>query len=123
MTFIRIETNQKGRILSTVALHSQTFYRIRPPGKEMNMASQKTSSRRNAEKTTAQMDVAIHRRILNFLNEAIQPADLIYEKLPPPNPEMDHDHEERDIHEITRQGRKQDRRRILDPEIATEIIA
>jgi hypothetical protein len=89
----------------------------------MNMATQKTSSRRNAGKTTAQMDVAIHRRILNFLNEAIQPADLIYEKLPPPNPEMDHDHEEGDIHEITRQGLKQDRRRILDPEIATEIIA
>ena len=29
--------------------------------------------------------------ILAFLNEAIQPRDLVYQKPPPPNPEMPHD--------------------------------
>ena len=49
------------------------------------MATKKTAARKHPAKTTAQMDVAIHRRILNFLNEAIQPGDLVYEKLSPPN--------------------------------------
>ena len=87
------------------------------------MATKKTAARKHPAKTTAQMDVAIHRRILNFLNEAIQPGDLVYEKLSPPNPEMEHEHEEGEIHEINQQELKPERRKILDPETATEIIA
>ena len=34
-----------------------------------------------------QLELAVHRRVLNFLNEGIRPQDLMYEKLPPPNPE------------------------------------
>jgi hypothetical protein len=40
----------------------------------------------------------------------------VYEKLPPPNPEMDHAHED------DREAQALDRRRILDPDIAKEII-
>jgi hypothetical protein len=43
----------------------------------------------------------------------------MFEKLPPPNPEMDHTHED---HEDHRERRAVDRRRILDPDIAKEII-
>ncbi len=43
----------------------------------------------------------------------------MFEKLPPPNPEMDHDHED---HEDRRERRAADRRRILGPDIAKEII-
>jgi hypothetical protein len=86
------------------------------------MATQKNSSRKSREETTVQMDVAIHRRILNFLNEAIQPEDLVYEKLPPPNPEMDQNHNENQVHEINPEVLKLERRKILDPNIATEII-
>ncbi len=62
------------------------------------------------------LDLATHRRVLDFLNEAIQPQDLIFEKRPPPNPEMDHAHED------NREEQALDRRRILDPDIAREII-
>ena len=62
------------------------------------------------------LDLATHRRVLDFLNEAIQPRDLMFEKLPPPNPEMDHAHED------NREGQALGRRRILDQDIAKQII-
>ena len=68
--------------------------------------------------TTIRLDVAIHRRILNFLNEATQPQDLMADKPSTPNPEMtDHDAaldhpEQHTVH----------RRKILDADIAAEII-
>ena len=80
------------------------------------MATQETSSGKNREETTVQLELAIHRRVLNFLNEAIQPQDLVYEKLPPPNPEMDHVHEDNPVEQAL------ERRKILDPDIAKEII-
>src|SRR5215216_1095994 len=89
----------------------------------MKMATQKITSRKNPEQTTLPMDIALHRRILNFLNDALQPGDLVYEKLPPPNPEMDHNHEERPMQEINHEALTPERRKILDPEIATEIIS
>src|SRR6266498_3767928 len=79
------------------------------------MATQEASARKNRGETTVQLELAIHRRVLNFLNEAIQPQDLLYEKLPAPNPEMDHDHEG------NREEQALDRRTILDPDIAKEI--
>jgi hypothetical protein len=69
-----------------------------------------------------QLDPALHRRVLSFLNEAIQPQDLMFEKLAPPNPEMDHPHEDHDDHEDQRERRAAVRRRILDRAIAEEII-
>jgi Galactose oxidase-like, Early set domain len=68
------------------------------------------------------LDPALHRRVLNFLNEALQPQDLMFEKLPPPNPEMDHDHEDHEDHEDHQERRAVDRRRILGRDIAKEII-
>ena len=58
------------------------------------MATQETSSQKNREAKTFKLDIAVHRRILNFLNEAIQPEDLVYEKAPLPNPEVDPIHED-----------------------------
>src|SRR5262245_17037544 len=86
------------------------------------MPTQKRSSRKNREKTTVRLESAIHRRVLNFLNEAIQPQDLVYEKLPPPNPEMDPLHEHNQDHENNTVKLMLEPRKILDPEIAMKII-
>ena len=74
------------------------------------------SSHKELDATTAPLDVATHRRILNFLNEAIQAQDLVYERLLLPNPEM------HPIDEDEPDGLVPNRRRILDPDIAEEII-
>src|SRR5262245_36979436 len=86
------------------------------------MPTQKRSSRKNREKIAVRLESAIHRRVLNFLNEAIRPQDLVYEKLPPPNPEMDLPHEDNHDHENNPVKLKLERRKILDPEIAMKII-
>jgi hypothetical protein len=81
------------------------------------MATREASSRKDRGAPTAQLEPAVHRRILGFLNEAVQPQDLLYEKLPPPIPETDH------VHEDHPEERTLERRKILDPDIAGEIIA
>jgi hypothetical protein len=83
------------------------------------MALQDAPSQKHQGEAAVQLDLALHRRVLNFLNEAIQPQDLMFEKLPPPNPEMDHTHED---HEDHREPQAVDRRSILGPDIAKEII-
>src|SRR5215211_7056506 len=84
------------------------------------MALQEGASQKNRVEAGVQLDPALHRRVLSFLNEAIQPQDLMFEKLAPPNPEMDHAHD--DDHEVGQVRRVVARRRILEPDIATEII-
>lgn len=80
------------------------------------MATQETSSQNKLETKTFKLDIAVHRRILNFLNEAIQPEDLVHEKVPPPNPEVD------PIHEDNPEERKPKRKQILDFEVAKALI-
>jgi len=80
------------------------------------MATKKTSSQKNREAKTFKLDIAVHRRILNFLNEAIQPEDLVYEKVPLPNPEVD------PIHEDNPEELKLKRKKILDFKVAKEVI-
>jgi hypothetical protein len=46
----------------------------------------------------------------------------MFEKLPPPHPEMDHTHEDHEGHEDQQERRAAVRRRILDRDIAEEII-
>ena len=89
------------------------------------MALQEAPSQKNRREAADQLDPALHRRVLGFLNEAIQPQDLMFEKLPPPNPEMDHTHEDQEDEENQeghRERRAMDRRRILEPDIAKEVI-
>ena len=86
------------------------------------MALQEAPSQKNRGDAAIQVDPALHRRVLSFLNEALQPQDLMFEKLSPPNPEMDHTHEDQEDQEDHRERRAVDRRRILEPDIATEII-
>jgi len=62
------------------------------------------------------LEAAIHRRILNFLNEAIVPEDLEYEKVPVPNPEID------PIHEDNPEELKLKRKPILDRKVSTALI-
>src|SRR5215210_1396744 len=81
------------------------------------MTTEEASSQRNL----VELDVAVHRRILGFLNDAVQPEDLVYEKLPTPNPEMDTDHHGEAI-EHEPKDRPQARRTILDPDVADEIM-
>jgi Domain of unknown function (DUF1929)/Galactose oxidase, central domain len=74
------------------------------------------ASRADRAEEPAPLDLAVHRRILAFLNDAIQPQDLVYQKPPPPNPEMHHDGD------ASPADRLRDRLVILDPDIAQEII-
>src|SRR5215207_5392452 len=83
------------------------------------MATQEASLYKNG----VQLELPVHRRVLDFLNEAIRPQDLMYEKLPPPNPEMDHTHEhDEPAGNPARRLAPVGRRKILDPDIAEEII-
>jgi hypothetical protein len=88
------------------------------------MAVQIGSGKRQG-KTAFQLDAAVHRRILNFLNEAVQPQDLVYEKLALPNVEMDanHDHDPEDDAGQIAEEMKPIRRKILDPAVAGKIVA
>jgi hypothetical protein len=70
--------------------------------------------------TRVRLDLAVHRRILDFINEAIEPQDLMYEKPAPPNPEADHEHE---VHEDLPPAQTEGRRKILERDIAEEITA
>lgn len=47
------------------------------------------SSGKGKRPTAALVELDVHRRIVTFVNEAIQPQDLVHEKLPLPNPEID----------------------------------
>lgn len=80
------------------------------------MATQETTPQKDRETKEIKIEVAIHRRILNFLNEAIQPEDLVYEKVPLPNPEVD------PIHEDNPEELKLKRKKILDFQVAKEVI-
>lgn len=80
------------------------------------MATTKTTSQEHCETEAVKLKPAIHRRILNFLNEAIQPEDLVYEKVPLPNPEVD------PIHEDSPEELKLKRKKILDFEVAKGVI-
>jgi hypothetical protein len=86
------------------------------------MPTLKRPARKSREETPVQLEPAAHRRILNFLNQAVQPQDLINEKLPAPNPEMDLDHVDHEVHERTPEELSLEPRKILDADIATEII-
>ena len=79
------------------------------------MATNKTFPRK-AEAGILELETAAHRRILNFLNDAILPEDLVYEKAPPPNPEVD------PIHEDNPEELRPQRKKILDLEVAKEVI-
>ncbi|MGQ0443883.1 MAG: hypothetical protein ACT4O2_01835, partial [Beijerinckiaceae bacterium] len=80
------------------------------------MAIQEASFQKNREAKPFKLDIAVHRRILNYLNEAIQPEELVYEKVSPPNPEVD------PIHEDYPEERKLKRKKILDFEVAKALI-
>lgn len=80
------------------------------------MATQEIFPQKNREAEALKLDTAVHRRILNFLNEAIRPEDLVYEKLPLPNPEID------PIHEDNPDDLKPKQKKILDLEIAKEVV-
>ena len=68
--------------------------------------------------THLQLDLAVHRRILEFINQAAESRDLMYERSTPPNPEADHEHE---VPEAQPLERTEDRRKILEADIAEEI--
>ncbi len=80
------------------------------------MATTKGSSRENGKAESFRLEPATHRRILHFLNEAIQPEDLVYEKAPLPNPEID------PVHEDNPEELRPKREKILDFEVAKDIV-
>lgn len=63
-----------------------------------------------------QLEPAVHRRILKFLNEAVRPEELAYERQALPNPELD------PLHEDNPEEHQRKRKRILDPDVAEHII-
>lgn len=80
------------------------------------MATAKRSSRENGKAESLRLEPATHRRILHFLNEAAQPEDLVYEKVPLPNPEIDPVHEDNPEELVPK------REEILDFEVAKDVI-
>ena len=65
---------------------------------------------------TVKLKPAVHRRILNFLNAAVRPEDLVYAKATIPAGEGDHLHEDNPAEKA---GRRQ---KLLDHDTAREII-
>ena len=90
---------------------------IREVRKRKEKITDKDTPKDNCEPKPINLKPAIHRRILNFLNEAISPADLEYEK-----PLFIHDHEGVPIHKHGHEGPTVSRKRILDHDIAQKII-
>jgi hypothetical protein len=80
------------------------------------MATQAAFADKPREAKEFDVNVAVHRRVLNFFNQAVEPDDLAYEKVPPPNPELD------PFHEDNPEERKLKRKKILDVEVAKRII-
>lgn len=74
------------------------------------------SSKGHRGEKTIQLKPAVHRRVLNFLNEGVQPEDLVYERRTATHDEGD------PIHEDNPEEMKEKRKQILDFEIAKEII-
>jgi hypothetical protein len=81
------------------------------------MTIQENDSPRVGAAPAAELDVAAHRRILAFLNEAVRPQELVYEKLPPPNPEID------SAPGGARKNPVRRHRKILEPDVAEKVIA
>lgn len=75
----------------------------------------KVSSLKNREETAIRLQPSVHRRILNFLNDATHPRDLMYEKV------YTHD-EGNPIHEDNPEELNIKPRKILDYEMAKEIL-
>jgi hypothetical protein len=94
----------------------KTSSRMNRELKKPATAARTISATMNREATTVEMDVSMHRRILTFLNEAVRPEDLIYEKLPLPNPELD------PIHEDNPEEHEPKRNMLTDPKIARAIF-
>jgi hypothetical protein len=63
-----------------------------------------------------QVEAATHRRVLRFLNEAVQPEDLMYERSGVSNPELDH------LHEDNPEERRPKRVEILDAKVADALL-
>lgn len=80
------------------------------------MATQGTSAQKGREAKELEVDLASHRRILNFLNQAVRPEDLAFEKVAPPNPEVDL------IHEDNPEERHLRRKKLLELDVARKII-
>lgn len=78
------------------------------------MATQETSPQKNCDPKSPKLELAAHRRILSFLNDAIVAEDLVYEKITPVH--------EGEFHEENPEELNPKRKKILDFEIAKEII-
>ena len=85
--------------------------------KEANVVLKtKPLTREEREALTTKLEPAVHRRILNFVNTAVHPEDLVFEKPQLPNAEIEPFHEDNpEAHELKRKT-------ILDPETAKHLI-
>lgn len=85
-----------------------------PKSRTTPIAGTKAVLTNGGDERTPKLDPATHRRVLNFLNEAVLAEDLIYEKITPV-----HEHE---LHEDNPEELNRPRKRILNPDIARDII-
>ena len=79
-------------------------------------AQAESSPKKKPELKPTYLDVADHRRILDFLNSAIYPEDLVYLKEPQPNPDVD------PIHEDNPEELRPKRTKLLEPDMAAAIL-
>ena len=80
------------------------------------MDTHEIATLKTREPKTIKLETAVHRRILGFLNDAILPEDLVYEKSFAPNPEMD------PVHEDNPEEHAPKRKKILDMNVAKALI-
>ncbi len=83
---------------------------------EKNAKRAKAAPRGDRALDAAMADPAIHRRVVKFLNDAIRPEDLMYEKAQVAHGEGDLFHEDNPAE------RKRRRQRIVDYDIAKELL-
>lgn len=83
---------------------------------EISSRNTRAPSHTDREAKPLKLDPAVHRRVLNFLNDAVQPEDLMYEKV------GHHDAEANLVHEDNPQAARLKRERIVDYELAKDII-
>ena len=84
--------------------------------RETTTLTPEASYRKPGDGQVVKLDPAVHRRVLTYLNDAVRPDDLVYEKVALPHPEID------PIHVDNPEEQRPKRKTILEPRVAEAVI-
>ena len=94
-----------------------------PKEKKIPTKTKKTSAPKiNADQRDPTLNPAFHRRLLIFLNDAVTPEDLMYEKIMAVHTEGGMGHEGNPVHEDNPDAMKMKRKMIMNHETAKRIL-